>query len=94
MDKQIIVQPIITEKSSILGSENKYVFRVLRNANKIEIRQAIETIFNVKVKAVNTINMKPKRKRLGRFLGQTSRWKKAVVSLRDGQTIANFEKLV
>lgn len=94
MDKQIIVQPIITEKSSVLGSENKYVFRVLRNANKIEIRDAVEKVFNVKVEAVNTINMKPKRKRLGRFMGQTSRWKKAVVTLKSGQTIENFEKLV
>ncbi len=93
MAKQIIIRPIITEKSSLLGAENKYVFEVMRSSNKIEIRKAVEGMFGVKVVSVNTLNVRAKVKRLGRFIGKSSAWKKAVVMLRDGDKIANFEKL-
>ncbi|MDD5455624.1 MAG: 50S ribosomal protein L23 [Candidatus Margulisbacteria bacterium] len=93
MDKQFVIKPVITEKSSLLGTENKYVFRVSSDLNKIEIRKAISDIFNVEVVAVNTINIKPRKKRLGRFTGTTRKWKKAVVTLKEGSKIENFEKL-
>lgn len=95
MGKQIIIRPVITEKSSTsLGNENKYVFEVLKSANKIEIRKAVESVFGVKVTSVNTLNVRAKEKRLGRFIGKSSAWKKAVVSLKDGDKIDGFEKLV
>jgi large subunit ribosomal protein L23 len=94
MDKEIIISPVITEKSSVLGLENKYVFKVVSAATKIEIRKAVETVFDVKVNAVNTLNVKPKKKRVGRYLGKTSSWKKAVVTLAEGSKINDFEKLV
>ena len=93
MYKNIIIKPIITEKSSLMGAENKYVFQVSTNVNKIEIRKAIEDLFNVKVSGVNTLNVCGKKKRVGRFEGVTSAWKKAVVTLKDGYKIENFEKL-
>lgn len=93
MYKQVIIKPIITEKSSLLGAQNKYVFQVSTNVNKIEIRKAIEDLFNVKVSGVNTLNVPGKKKRLGRFEGMTSAWKKAVITLKDGYKIENFEKL-
>lgn len=94
MNKQVIVKPIITEKSSILGAENRYVFKVIKSANKIEIRKAIESLFNVKVNAVNTLNVRSKKKRMGKHTGCTSEWKKAMVTLKEGNKIENFEKLV
>ncbi len=94
MHKQVILKPIITEKSSMLGSENKYVFKVLKSCNKIEIKKAIEDTFNVKVVAVNTLNVRAKAKRMGKHEGTTSSWKKAVVSLVSGNKIDDFEKLV
>ncbi len=93
MYKTVIVKPIITEKSSLISVNNKYVFQVSTNVNKIEIRNAIERLFNVKVTGVNTLNVKGKKKRLGRFEGVTASWKKAVVTLKDGYKIENFEKL-
>jgi len=93
MYKQVIIKPIITEKSSLISANNKYVFQVSTNVNKIEIRNAVERLFNVKVTGVNTLNVKGKKKRLGRFEGMTASWKKAVVTLKDGYKIENFEKL-
>ena len=87
----IILRPIITEKSSSLMERNKYTFEVHRDANKIQIRKAVEEIFKVKVLGVNTINVKPKPKRMGAFQGQTRSWKKAIVSLPEGQRIEFFE---
>ncbi len=82
-NREIIVRPIVTEKMAVLQEEqNKVSFEVDRSANKIEIRKAIEGRFNVKVKKVATINMKGKLKRMGRFEGRQSQWKKAVVTLR------------
>ncbi len=90
--RDIILAPVITEKSvSVLG-EKKYTFRVADSANKIEIAKAVEEIFGVKVAKVNTISMKGKKRRMGRFEGYTSDWKKAVVTLKaDSKTIAFFD---
>ena len=91
-NREIIVRPIVTEKMAVLQEEqNKVSFEVDRSANKIEIRKAIEGRFNVKVKKVATINMKRKLKRMGRFEGRQSQWKKAVVTLREGFKIDFFE---
>ncbi|MBN2829925.1 MAG: 50S ribosomal protein L23 [Candidatus Cloacimonetes bacterium] len=90
--REIIIAPIITEKSGILKeTQNCYTFKVSINANKIEIRKVIEQIFNVKVVAVNTIKYKGKPKRLGRYDGFRPDWKKAIVTLAEGQTIPDFE---
>lgn len=90
--RNIVIAPIITEKSSTqIETDNSYSFRVSINANKIEIAKAIEHIFAVKVLAVNTIRMRGKPKRLGRYSGKRPDWKKAVVTLREGDRIADFE---
>ena len=86
--RDIIKAPIITEKSSDLAqNKNTFVFSVDVNANKTQIKQAIEKIFNVKVESVNTINVKPKKKRVGRYVGKTNRVKKAIVRLKEGSSI-------
>ena len=83
--RNIIIAPIITEKSTNLkDTKNSYVFKVSSKANKIEIKQAIEKLFNVKVSEVHTINVKPKTKRYGRTTYQTSKYKKAIVKLVEG----------
>jgi large subunit ribosomal protein L23 len=89
MDKyQIIRRPVITERSTQLREQsNKFTFEVARNANKIEIRKAIEELFSVQVKAVRTMNVHGKWKRVGRNLGRRPDWKKAVVTLAEGQRI-------
>ncbi|MBL3593168.1 MAG: 50S ribosomal protein L23 [Synergistaceae bacterium] len=87
----IIVRPIITEKSNRMMEHNKYSFEVLPQANKIEIRKAVEDVFKVKVLKVNTIKVRSKPKRLGAFLGRTRSWKKAIVTLASGERIEFFE---
>ena len=82
-----IKAPIITEKSSTLAQNNTYVFSVDVKANKTQIKDAIEKIFNVKVENVNTINVKPKKKRVGRYVGKTNKVKKAIVKLKEGSSI-------
>ncbi|MDP8232592.1 MAG: 50S ribosomal protein L23 [Candidatus Zophobacter franzmannii] len=90
--REIIIAPIITEKTGQMKeSDNRYTFKVSINANKIEIRRVIEQIFNVKVVAVNTIRYKGKPKRLGRYEGFKPDWKKAIVTLAEGQSIPDFE---
>ena len=90
--RDIILAPVITEKSSAALSDKKYTFRVADSANKIEIAKAVEEIFGVKVAKVNTISMKGKKRRYGRFEGYTSDWKKAVVTLtEDSKTIEFFD---
>ena len=84
---EIIKAPVITEKSGVIAQNGKYVFKVDSRANKIEIKQAIEKIFNVHVKEIRTINVKPKKRRVGRYTGLTNRSKKAIVTLAEGQTI-------
>ena len=86
--RDIIKAPIITEKASNLKeNENTYTFSVDVKANKTQIKQAIEAIFNVKVESVNTINVHPRKKRVGRYSGYTNRVKKAIVKLKEGSSI-------
>lgn len=80
--RDIIKAPVITEKSaSIASDERRYVFEVDTKANKTQIKQAVEQIFKVKVESVNTINVKPKKKRVGRHSGYTNKSKKAIITL-------------
>jgi len=89
---EIIKQPLITEKSNKLKEQsNQIAFVVDPKANKIEIRQAIEKLFKVKVLRVQTLNVLGKQKRYGRYTGWKSDWKKAVVTLREGDRIEFFE---
>ena len=85
--RDIIKAPIITEKSSNLAANNVITFSVDVRANKTQIKQAIEKIFNVKVENVNTVNVKPKKKRVGRYVGKTNKVKKAIVKLKEGTSI-------
>ncbi len=86
--KQILKKPVITEKSSNLQeSANKYTFKVAKDANKIEIRKAIEEKFKVKVEKIATMNYEGKEKRVGKYLGRKSDFKKAVVTLLKGEKI-------
>jgi large subunit ribosomal protein L23 len=89
--RDIIIKPVVTEKSMDLLADNKYTFIVDKKANKTEIKNAIESIFKVKVDSVHTINVKGKPKRLGRFEGKTASRKKAIVALKAGQKIKLFE---
>ena len=91
----IIIKPIITEQSMEATEEKKYVFQVANDANKIEIKKAIEEIFKVKVKSVNTINVKGKEKRMGVHVGKTAAYKKAIVTLTaESKPIEIFEGMV
>lgn len=83
----IILAPIITEKSASLEQKGTYVFKVANKANKTEIKQAIEKIFGVKVVNVTTLNVHPKKKRVGRYTGMSNKYKKAYVKLAEGNTI-------
>jgi len=86
--RDIILAPVITEKSSrIAETGNRIVFKVRKDANKTQIKQAIEKIYNVKVTKVNTLNVKPKKKRVGRYEGTTSAYKKAIITLAEGSNI-------
>lgn len=88
----VILRPIITEKSTLLKENgNQYVFEVHRDANKIEIKKAVEKLFKVKVLSVQIIMMEGKKKRLGRFFGKRSDWKKAIVKLSPKDKIPIFE---
>lgn len=85
---EIIKAPVVTEKSAAMAqNENKYVFKVDPKATKTEIKTAIEKIFKVKVLEISTINVKPKKRRVGRYSGLSNRSKKAIVKLAEGQTI-------
>ena len=84
----IILAPVITEKSANMEAEGKYAFKVANKANKTEVKQAIEKKFGVKVEKVNIVNSHPKHKRVGRYEGMTSRYKKAIVTLAKGSTIS------
>ena len=92
--ENVIVRPLITEKSMEGLAEKRYVFEVERDATKADIARAVEVMFGVKVATVNTINMKKKPKRLGVHMGYTSEWKKAVVTLtEESKTIAFFDSM-
>lgn len=88
--RQVIIRPVITERSYDLLNDNRYTFEVAKTANKVEIGQAIEAIFDVTVVKVNTLNVKPKPKRVRYAKGLTRTWKKAVVTLADGDSIDEF----
>lgn len=93
--QDIILKPVITEKSMDELQAGKYTFKVATDANKTEIKKAVEVLFGVKVAKVNTLNCNGKEKRVGRFVGKTSDWKKAVVTLtEDSKTIEFFEGMV
>lgn len=85
--RDIIKGPIMTEKSAGLAQQNVITFSVDPKANKTQIKQAIEKVFNVKVESVNTINVRPRRKRVGKYIGYTSKVKKAIVKLQEGSSI-------
>ena len=86
--RDIIKAPVITEKrSNIASNDRKYVFKVDAKANKSQIKDAIEKIFKVKVESVNTVNVHPKKKRVGRYSGMTNKYKKAIVTLVNGNKI-------
>ncbi len=82
---KVIIEPVLTEKSVNQKEMNKYFFKVSDDANKTEIKKAVEEIFKVKVKNVRIVSMKPKKTRVGRFEGYRSGWKKAIVTLREGR---------
>src|SRR3989344_1443899 len=86
----ILVQPRVSEKASRLAGGNKYVFNVLKSTNKIEVKKAVENAYKVKVTQVNIINVKGKQRNFGRISGKTSAFKKAIVSLREGDKIAGL----
>lgn len=89
--RDIIIRPLITEKSTALMAEGKYVFEVAKAANKVEIAKAVAEIFKVKVAGVNTVNVEGKVKRMGRSIGKRNDYKKAIVKLAAGETIEFFE---
>ncbi len=88
----VLLAPLLTEKGTVLKEkDNKVVFRVARDANKIEIKKAVEEVLKVKVDRVTTINYKGKKKRLGRFEGKRPDWKKAIVTLKEGEKLDFIE---
>jgi len=87
----ILRRPVITEKNTALMTQNKYVFEVAKQANKPQIRDAVEKVFNVKVAAVNVIHVPAKMRRVGRHRALSPSWKKAVVTLEPGHKIEIFE---
>ncbi len=87
----VIIRPLITEKATILAGDSKYAFQVDTRANKIQVKRAVETAFNVKVTKVNTMNVHGKRSRVGARATKAPDWKKAIVTLADGDTIQIFE---
>ena len=88
----ILEKPLITEKSTMMQEQgNRVMFQVRRSANKLQIKEAVQNIFNVTVLDVNTINVKPKSRRFGRHQGQTKAWKKAIILLKEGDRIDFFE---
>ncbi|MEL4895658.1 50S ribosomal protein L23 [Crocosphaera sp. Alani8] len=89
----LVLKPIITEKATLLLEENKYVFDVLPKATKPEIKAAIESLFEVKVTSVNTIRPPRKKRRVGRFIGHKPLYKRAIVTLEEGDSITLFPDL-
>ena len=93
--QDIILKPVITEKSMDELQAGKYTFKVATDANKTEIKKAVEQLFNVKVAKVNTLNCNGRTKRVGRYVGKTSDWKKAIINLtEDSNAIEFFEGMV
>jgi large subunit ribosomal protein L23 len=88
---QVIIRPVVSEKSFVLAEAGKYTFRVHDKAHKTQIRQAVEELFDVKVTGVRTVSVKSKPKRRGVHSGRTRSWKKAIVQVREGDTIPIFQ---
>ena len=88
---EVLLSPVVSEKSYSLIEDRKYSFRVHPDAHKTQIRQAVEELFEVKVQSVNVIQVRPKPKRRGLIRGRKPGWKKAIVQLREGETIEIFE---
>ncbi|ERN42217.1 ribosomal protein L23 [Rubidibacter lacunae KORDI 51-2] len=86
----LVHRPIVTEKATLLLEENKYVFDVTKRATKPQVKAAIELLFDVKVTKVNLLRQPPKRRRVGRFIGYKSQYKRAIVTLAEGDTIVLF----
>ncbi len=90
---QVIIRPVVSEKTFVLAEAGKYTFRVHERAHKTQIRQAIEGLFDVHVVAVRTASVKSKPKRRGQTSGRTRQWKKAIIQVRPGETIPIFRGL-
>jgi large subunit ribosomal protein L23 len=90
---QVIIRPVVSEKSYVLSAAHKYTFRVHPDAHKTQIRQAVEALFEVHVIEVRTLSVKSKPKRRGVTRGRTRTWKKAIVQIRDGESIPIFQGL-
>ena len=90
---QVLIRPVVSEKTYVLAANDKYTFRVHPDAHKTQIRQAVETLFDVKVVGVRTMSVKSKPKRRGLTSGRTRAWKKAVVQVRAGDSIPIFQGL-
>ena len=90
---QVIIRPVVSEKSYVLAANHRYTFRVHPDAHKTQIRQAVEALFDVNVVEVRTLSVKSKPKRRGHTSGRTRQWKKAIVQIQDGQTIPVFQGL-
>jgi len=88
---RVIVRPVVTEKTTDMGESDKYVFEVATDANKNEIKQAVERFFGVKVREVRTLNVKGKPKRLGKHMGRRKDWKKAIITVQSGDKIDLFD---
>ena len=92
-DFDVIIEPIVTEKTmKLLQEENKITLKVKKDANKIEIKNAFEAIFNVHVEKINVINVRPQAKRVGRYTGKVSGYKKAIVKLAAGEALDLFKE--
>ena len=90
---QVIIRPVVSEKSYVLSAANRYTFRVHPDAHKTQIRHAVQELFDVKVVEVRTLSVKSKPKRRGNISGRTRTWKKAIVQLREGDSIPIFHGL-
>jgi len=91
--KTILINPIISEKSVKDKQYNKYSFKVILDSNKSEIKKAIEDKFKIKVNKVNTINVPAKKRKMGRYVGKTSQWKKIIVTVKKGQSIKELDNI-
>ena len=90
---QVILRPVVSEKSYVLSAASRYTFRVHLDAHKTQIRQAVEALFEVHVVEVRTLSVKSKPKRRGNIKGRSRTWKKAIVQIRDGESIPIFQGL-
>ena len=88
---EVLRRPLVTEKTTTLQAENKFAFEIAEGANKLQVKQAVEKAFNVKVNSVNVLTVPGKMRRVGRRVVMTPSWKKAIVTLRPGDKISIFE---